>query len=256
MIIFMDRCLSLPQKMVIILGGHYDVQLICTNGHQINANYYYATNLIGIRFPPRCGKCGAELIKECPECKKEIKGRFVLDQRNVQQGSIAVPNHCEYCGKPLPWAGKTEQIKGVVPQSFWDIVHPSICDEARTRFESGHYADAVETSMKIVNSRVKEIVREKKGEEFDGKKLMTLAFSVNNPIINLSNTSTLTGKDIQEGYMHLFCGAIQAIRNPKAHGIEIVDSNKAMHMIFLASLLMIELDEGERFSLNAQGIGN
>jgi hypothetical protein len=54
---------------------------------------------------------------------------------------------------------------------------------------------------------------------------------------------TLTGRNIQQGYMMIAAGAMQGIRNPKAHGNVTIDSRRCVHFLYLASLLMEKLDE-------------
>ena len=63
--------------------------------------------------------------------------------------------------------------------------------------------------------RVKTIYKERALEEKDGARLMQSAFSPNNPIIKIGDISTETGRDIQQGYMEMFSGAMKGIRNPK-----------------------------------------
>ena len=123
------------------------------------------------------------------------------------------------------------------------MIHKSIVDVAKQKFEDGHCADAVESVFKGINTRVKEIVRDKTREELDGAKLMFKAFSIDNPIIHLADLSTQTGKNIQEGYMYIFAGAMRGIRNPGAHENITIEEERATHYIFLASLLMYKLDE-------------
>jgi uncharacterized protein (TIGR02391 family) len=125
----------------------------------------------------------------------------------------------------------------------WQLIHPAISEVARTRFEDGHYADAAETAFKAVNMRVKAKWKAAGHSEKDGKTLMLSAFSVKQPTIRLDDLSTESGQNIQEGYMHIFAGAIQAIRNPKAHEIITITPARAMHFLVLASLLMFKLDE-------------
>ncbi len=72
--------------------------------------------------------------------------------------------------------------------------------------------------MKEVNARVKRLWIAAGQPEKDGKALMLSAFSPNSPTIRLDDLSTESGRNIQEGYMHLFAGAIQGVRNPKSHG--------------------------------------
>lgn len=129
---------------------------------------------------------------------------------------------------------------------LWDLLHPDISRVARTRFESEHYADAVEAAFKEVNSIVKAIVKNADGRELDGAGLMTTAFSVQNPIIKLDDLRMASGKDIQQGYMQIFAGAMTGIRNPKAHGNINIDEKRAIHFLFLASLLLSKLDEAAR----------
>lgn len=128
-------------------------------------------------------------------------------------------------------------------QWFWDFVHPRIRALARPRYEAGFFGDAVEASFKEVNDSVKRIVLELQGKELDGAGLMTTAFSPQSPIIKLSELVSETDRGIQQGYMQIFAGSMTGIRNPKAHGNLNPDSNKALHLISLASLLMRKLDE-------------
>ena len=48
---------------------------------------------------------------------------------------------------------------------LWELIHPEITEVARSRFESGHYADSVEAAFKKINAIVKEIVKLDTGEE-------------------------------------------------------------------------------------------
>jgi uncharacterized protein (TIGR02391 family) len=128
-------------------------------------------------------------------------------------------------------------------QWFWQFVHPRICALARPRFEAGFFGDAVEASFKEVNDAVKRIVREVDGRELDGAGLMTTAFSLQNPLIRLTELVTETDRNIQQGYMQILAGSMTGIRNPKAHGNLNPDSTKALHLISLASLLMHKVDD-------------
>lgn len=126
---------------------------------------------------------------------------------------------------------------------FWDFINPHIYKVSHSRFTSGHYADAVEAAMKQVNVRVKEIYKKKKALDADGATLMNTVFSVNNPIITLEDQSTESGKNTQLGYMQIFAGSMTGIRNPNAHENLNITSERAIHLIFLASLLMFKIDE-------------
>ena len=90
---------------------------------------------------------------------------------------------------------------------FWSVIHNSIISVAKNKFEDGYYADAVESALKEVNKRVKEVVKDKNRQELDGAALMYKAFSIDHPIIVLDELSSETGKNIQKGCMQIFAEA-------------------------------------------------
>ena len=63
------------------------------------------------------------------------------------------------------------------------------------------------------------------------------------PCSFLGDLATESGRNIQDGYSHIFAGAMQAIRNPSAHANTEIDSNRACHQLMLASLLFRQIDE-------------
>ncbi len=127
--------------------------------------------------------------------------------------------------------------------SLWKLIHPSVVTAAKPRFDSGQYAAAAEAALKAVNARVKRLWLATGQAEKDGKTLMLAAFSPSAPAIRLDDLSTESGRSVQEGYMHLFAGAIQGIRNPKAHDNVTITPERAWHFLVVASLLMSKLDE-------------
>ena len=126
---------------------------------------------------------------------------------------------------------------------FWDLLHTKIVEISKNRFETKEFADSVEAAFKEINNTVKLIVKQKTGQEYDGADLMNKAFSLQNPIIALDDLSTETGKNIQKGFMQIFSGSMTGIRNPKTHKNITIDGQRAIHFLFLASLLMFKIDE-------------
>lgn len=125
----------------------------------------------------------------------------------------------------------------------WQNIHMLILRIAKPRFESFHFADAVEASFKEINDIVKKAYINKKGQEEDGDSLMRKAFSTSSnnkytPLFFLADNSTDSGRNIQQGYMDIFAGSMKGIRNPKAHANLDVNSDEAWEMIVLASHLM------------------
>jgi uncharacterized protein (TIGR02391 family) len=129
--------------------------------------------------------------------------------------------------------------------AIWDAIHPRIKAVARSRFETGHLADAVEAAFKELNTIVKIHVKQTTGQEYDGAKLMRTAFSPKCPLVSISDLSTDSGRNEQQGFMDIFAGAMTAIRNPHAHANLQIDRPRAIHLLYLASLLMCVFDERE-----------
>jgi len=125
----------------------------------------------------------------------------------------------------------------------WMLLHPGVRDIAAARFKSGHYADAVEAALKALNAEVKARVHTTPAKVLDGASLMTTVFSPKNPLLLLDDPSSQSGQAVQQGYMQLFAGAMTGIRNPKAHDNVIITAERAIHFLFLASLLWFKLDE-------------
>jgi uncharacterized protein (TIGR02391 family) len=136
-----------------------------------------------------------------------------------------------------------EDLKVAPFAEIWPLLHPEIREIARARFTSGQYADAVEASLKHVNEVAQKLLRDKTGEYLDGSKLMKRLFSPSVPVLVLGDLATDTGKSMQIGYMELFSGAMTGVRNPKAHANVTIDPSRAIHFLFLASLLRHKLDE-------------
>ena len=116
------------------------------------------------------------------------------------------------------------------------LLHPRIRDTSE-----GHYAPAVLEAYKFVNNAVK---ARYPSQELDGVALMSHAFGSERPVIRLTACETKSERDEQQGFMYLYMGAIQGIRNPLAHeDITQLDSAKAFEHLTFASLLLRRLDE-------------
>lgn len=126
----------------------------------------------------------------------------------------------------------------------WKYLHPKIVEVSKSKFEDGYVADSVESALKEINVVVKRLYKDKTQNELDGVSLMRKAFHPDNPILFLDeDPRSESGRNIQDGYMQLFAGAIMGIRNPKAHANIVLDENRGIHFLFLASLLMQKVDE-------------
>lgn len=136
-----------------------------------------------------------------------------------------------------------EEPEEDISNTFWKDLHPSVIASSKSRYDSKHYADAVEAALKGLNLQIKEYVVSVGGDELDGARLMRRAFSLNNPLIKLEKLETESERNIQEGYMNLYAGAMIGIRNPKAHENITIDASRCRHMLYFASLLFQVFDE-------------
>lgn len=182
-------------------------------------------------------KVHMDSVAECRYCNGngrgwDENGYFVGDACQVCNGTglIIIENMSD---------AQTKAAEDII----WNLIHPSISEVAKGRFESRHYADSVEAALKMVNTAVKTIVKERIGEELDGASLMQKALSLDEPVLMLSDISSESGRNIQKGYLQIFSGAMTGIRNPKAHDNLVIDRKRAIHHLFLASLLMSKIDE-------------
>lgn len=140
-------------------------------------------------------------------------------------------------------------LKNVREEKIFDEqIHPLISDVCKTKYFNGHYADAVESAFKEINSRCKKIYKSQRNIEKDGSDLMNNIFSPNNPLLKFEDNSTESGNNVQQGYMQIFSGAIIAIRNPKAHENQFITQDAAYKRLVFASLLMTKIDEAVKYS--------
>jgi uncharacterized protein (TIGR02391 family) len=122
-------------------------------------------------------------------------------------------------------------------------LHPRIASVCADLYRNGHYRNAVlDASVALVN-----MVKEKsRRHDLDGAGLMTTVFSKNNPILAFNDRKDKTDEDEQEGMMHLYLGAVLALRNPRAHALPDDSPEMALEYIALISLLAKRLDHAKR----------
>lgn len=161
-------------------------------------------------------------------CVQELLSLVLAVKARVERNPEALKNNSQLM-----------QANGV----YWSLLHPTVAALGKSRMDSGHYADAVEACLKELNTLVKLKHQQITGQELDGVDLMRKAFKLDAPSIVLSPLVDETSKNIQRGYLDLFAGAMAGVRNPKAHGNVQITPERAIHFLFLASLLFYKLDE-------------
>lgn len=214
-------------------------------GHQITDSYNRNPEL----REEHCVKCGAPTIIKCPKCDAEIPG-YHYTPGIVAVYTKPVPKHCHKYGSPYPWT----EAKGVLqssvsekakPTHHYDFssIHPRVRKECESLFASRHYAEAIRKAFTVVDVMVKE----KSGLDKSGKALMTEVFRGDNPIIKLNSLQNQSDRDEQEGFMFLYMGAMEGIRNPKSHDlVDQRDPIRTLEYLAIASLLARRVEKGTR----------
>jgi uncharacterized protein (TIGR02391 family) len=123
-------------------------------------------------------------------------------------------------------------------------LHPRIGAVSSELYRDCHYRQAVlDASIALVN-----YVKEKsRRHELDGASLMSTVFSPNSPVLAFNALADQTDKDEQQGMMHLFMGAVLALRNPRAHSVFDDSPELALDAIALLSMLAKRLDSAKGF---------
>lgn len=130
--------------------------------------------------------------------------------------------------------------------SLCHLLHPAIQRVSEKLYKDGNYAEAACNAFIEVDFRLQKVYREKRPnmeKELSGQTLMNKIFADNDPVLEVGDLTTQTGKDIQSGTRFLFAGAMAALRNPKSHQNIILEKNDAMRRLVFASMLMYKLDE-------------
>lgn len=132
------------------------------------------------------------------------------------------------------------------PTAYFDRLnlHPRIGDVSRDLFMDGHPWEAVFAASKALINYVKE----RSGRhDLDGTSLVRAVFSKNAPVLAFNALADQTDLDEQEGMMHLFEGAVLAIRNPGGHSFPEGSEQRAIEYISFLSLLAYRVQEAKRF---------
>lgn len=132
--------------------------------------------------------------------------------------------------------------KEISLKHFWEVIHPEVRSASEEKFNKNEYKDAVFASSLELGTYIKKKGGSKIPDNMDGTKLMEMTFG--KPVLSLNDQSQ-SGEDLHVGYKKIFEGSVLAIRNPKAHGNFEIEKNRAMHLIFLCSLLFYKVDEAK-----------
>ena len=125
---------------------------------------------------------------------------------------------------------------------FRHLLHPAIITSSYELFENGNFREAVLNSVVAIF----DLIRERTGIDMDGSTLVNKAFSLTNPYLILSELQSESGQNDQKGFIQLFNGSYQGIRNPKAHSLNHdLTKAKASQYLVHASLLARRVSEAQ-----------
>lgn len=119
-------------------------------------------------------------------------------------------------------------------------LHPVVDAATQSLMANGHLWEAVFAASKALVLHVKD----RSGRhDIDGAALMRTVFSKKDPVLRFNGMVTTTDMDEQEGMMHLFEGAVMAIRNPGGHIFPAGSDALALQYIQFLSLLAFRADD-------------
>ncbi len=120
------------------------------------------------------------------------------------------------------------------------LLHPAIRASSYQQFRDGHLRDAVLNSLIGLLDHVHKV----SGEKTDGAKLANDVFGGSAPLLVFSTLDTESGRNDQGGFHKIFLGAVEGIRNPKAHSLDHdLNATKTAQYLVMASLLCRRVDE-------------
>ena len=138
-------------------------------------------------------------------------------------------------GEAIAKGASIEAIRAV--QEFpRTLLHSEVTDKCEKLFLSGHYAQAVELSFKVVRDRLRTLTNHEKGSDAFGKGKLHIKGAI----------APHVDHDFNEAVKFLTM-AIDIFRNEKTHTAEIgiYEPTKALQYLVLSSLAMRLLDGGE-----------
>lgn len=137
---------------------------------------------------------------------------------------------------------RSEPVGGSHPFDDRNI-HTKIQSTSKRLFDDGHYALATFEAYKLLDKEVAALARLSES----GVKLMMKAFSEQSPLIRLTDMTSTSEKDEQEGYKFIFSGSVMAIRNPRGHEYGMRESpTECLDHLSLASLLLRRLESAKK----------
>lgn len=149
--------------------------------------------------------------------------------------------------------GQLEPSKPTLYTLFDSLeLHPWVLVASGKLFKDGYYDLAIFEACKMINNKTKDKIKDKPnrpqgkdGKALDGADLMRKVFKPKDPFLTFP-PETPSAENEQEGFMNLFVGAWQALRNPKAHETPINrNPYETLHYLAFVSILAHKIEKSE-----------
>ena len=126
---------------------------------------------------------------------------------------------------------------------FEDLLHPAVVASSLELYVNGHLRESVLNSI----TAIFDLIRQKSGVVEDGDRLIGQVFSIADPVLVLTELGSESGQNDQKGFMQIYKGAYQGIRNPKSHTLnhDLNEMKAAQYLVF-ASMLARRVDEASK----------
>ena len=136
---------------------------------------------------------------------------------NVESAITTLQTAVEMLDEKLEDLGESES--GRAQRALAETaLHQAIETASGDLYRNGHYADALLRACTALNT----LIQTQTGIfDADGTDLMLRVFSPNEPILKFTNLTNDHEKGEQKGMMFLYAGAMLALRNPRAHTIQV-----------------------------------
>lgn len=119
-------------------------------------------------------------------------------------------------------------------------IHPSIQITSKKLFDDGWFSQATFEAFKYLDM----MLQHYSNSSEIGYKLSMKVLDPENPSMKITDLTTRTEKEEQDGYRYIFAGSAGAIRNKRAHKVLVKDDpDLCLDHLSFASMLLRRLEE-------------
>ena len=132
------------------------------------------------------------------------------------------------------------------PQLHWRYLNDNLRERVRAYYQNRQYGQAADQAVKIYLEHIRTLT----GRTEDANDLVGRAFT-NNPCLHISDITTATGKNLQEGQQAMSRGLVSGFRNPMNHAPidsvvpSIFSDVDCLNILSLTSYLMGRIDKAK-----------